>query len=130
MEAFRAAMETARDTGRAEGVIALLADDVVFRSPVVYAPYTGRAAVAPVLEAVVHVFDEFRFLRHLGVAGDSDHGFVFRGRIGDRVVEGCDFIHTGDDGLIDEFYVMVRPLSGALALVEAMQRELARHEVA
>jgi hypothetical protein len=43
----------------------------------------------------------------------------------------CDFLHSGDDGLIDEFVVMVRPLSGALALAEAMkaQLEVAQHEV-
>jgi hypothetical protein len=37
---------------------------------------------------------------------------------------GCDFLHTGQDGLIDEFTVMVRPRSAALALAEAMNAEL------
>ncbi len=40
-------------------------------------------------------------------------------------VEGCDFLHTNADGLIDQFYVMVRPLSAAMALSEAMERQLA-----
>ena len=51
--------------------------------------------------------------------------------MGDRELEGCDFVRTGEDGLIDELTVMVRPRSAALALaeamnieVEAMQREL------
>jgi hypothetical protein len=48
--------------------------------------------------------------------------------VGDREVEGCDFVHTNDEGLIDELYVMVRPLSGAVALAEAMKRELALSE--
>jgi hypothetical protein len=34
-------------------------------------------------------------------------------------------VHTRDDGLIDEFYVMVRPLSGARALAEAMKDQMA-----
>ncbi len=130
MQAFRRAMEHGRATGEADDVLALLAEDVVFRSPVVYAPYHGRRAVAPLLRAVVKVFDEFNFVGHLGAADSADHGFVFRARIGERELEGCDFIHTDDDGLIDEFSVMVRPLSGALALAEAMQRELAPQEVA
>lgn len=41
-------------------------------------------------------------------------------RWGDRQLEGCDFLHHDDNGAIDEFYVMVRPLSGALALAGAM----------
>jgi hypothetical protein len=50
---------------------------------------------------------------------------MFSARVGDRQLQGCDLLHTGEDGLIDEFTVMVRPLSGALALAEAMKSELA-----
>jgi hypothetical protein len=53
---------------------------------------------------------------------------VFRARVGDREVEGCDFIHLNEEGLIDEVYVMVRPLSGVMALAEAMKRQLALTE--
>ena len=49
---------------------------------------------------------------------------MFRARVGDRELEGCDFLHTDESGLIDEFCVMVRPLSGALALAEAKKAEL------
>ena len=45
-------------------------------------------------------------------------------RIGDRELEGCDFLHSNDDGLIDELYVMVRPLSAAMALADAMTKQL------
>ena len=49
MEEFRTAIARARMSGEVDGVVALLAEDVVFRSPVVYAPYPGargrRAAV-------------------------------------------------------------------------------------
>jgi hypothetical protein len=40
--------------------------------------------------------------------------------VGDRELTGCDFLHVNEEGLIDEFMVMVRPLSGAHALAEAM----------
>jgi hypothetical protein len=33
-------------------------------------------------------------------------------------------LHTGEDGLIDEMTVMVRPRSAMLALAEAMQAEV------
>jgi len=118
---FRAAVE-AHDLDRA---VALLDDDVVFRSPVVFKPYHGRDEVAVLLGAVSRVFEDFRYEREIGGPDAADHALVFRARVGDREIEGCDFLHTGDNGLIDEFFVMVRPLSAALALAEAMKAELA-----
>ena len=125
MRRFREAIEQARASADADPVIALLADDVVFRSPVVFRPYHGRAEVEPLLRAVVRVFDDFQFVRELTGVDGADHALVFHARIGDRDLEGCDFLHVDDDGSIDELFVMVRPLSGALALAEAIQRELA-----
>ena len=49
---------------------------------------------------------------------------VFRARVGDREIEGSDFLHSGPGGLIDELVVMVRPLSGVNALAEAMRAQL------
>ncbi|MGE5291586.1 MAG: nuclear transport factor 2 family protein [Micromonosporaceae bacterium] len=121
MHPFRAAIEA----GDLPGALALLADDVVFRSPIVFKPYRGRDAVAPILAAVSRVFEEFRYVRETGAPGARDHALVFEARVGNRHLEGCDFLHTADDGSIDEFAVMVRPLSAALALAEAMKAQLA-----
>jgi hypothetical protein len=41
-------------------------------------------------------------------------------------INGCDFLHVNEDGLIDDFKVMVRPLSGATALAEAMGAQFGR----
>ena len=101
-----------------------LTDDVVFRSHVVYAPYRGRAQVEVLIRAVSQVLEDFHYIRKIGAPDAADHALVFRARVGDREVEGCDFIHTGGDGKIDELYVMFRPLSGVLALAEAMKRQL------
>jgi hypothetical protein len=106
----------------------MLADDVVFRSPVVFKPYLGRDAVAPILAGVARVFEDFRYVREISGPGARDHALVFEARVGDRYLEGCDFLHTADDGSIGEFTVMVRPLSGALALAEAMKAQLAAAE--
>ncbi len=115
MRAFREAVES-RDGERLE---ALLADDVVFRSPAVHKPYQGRQATAVILRAVMRVFEDFRYTRV--VEGPRDHVLVFEARVGDRTVEGADFLHLDDAGLVDDFRVMVRPLSGLTALVEAMR---------
>jgi SnoaL-like protein len=123
MKAFRDAIE-ARDV---EALEALLADDVVFRSPAVHRPYEGKLATSVVLRAVMRVFEDFRYTRDIGDSGDSgggDHVLVFEARVGDRSVEGADFLHVRADGLIDDFRVMIRPLSGLNAVVEAMQAVL------
>src|SRR3954452_19844619 len=117
---------TAAETKDAEALASLMAEDVVFRSPIVFAPYRGRDAVGQLLQAVVRVFEDFRYDREIGSPGDTDRALVFRARVGDREIEGCDFLHFDDAGLIDEFFVMVRPLSAALKLAEAMKRELAQ----
>ena len=117
MKAFRDAIET-RDF---DGVGDLLADDVVFRSPVAFKPYEGRPIVHAILRGVSRVFEDFRYVDQV-VDGDSSV-LVFETRVGDVSVHGCDIIHTDDDGLIDALTVMVRPLSAANALSEAMAAE-------
>ena len=120
MQEFRDAIES-RDI---DALAALFTDDIVFRSPVVHAPYHGRDQVVALLRAVGHVLEDFRYTRQIGAPDAEDHALVLRGRVGDREVEGCDFIHVNEDGLIDELYVMFRPLSGLLALAEAMKQQL------
>ncbi|MFF8395302.1 nuclear transport factor 2 family protein [Streptomyces sp. NPDC016172] len=122
MRAFREAVEKL-DLDAAE---ALLAPDVVFTSPVVFKPYAGKAITAAILRAVSGVFQDFRYVREINDVNGRDHALVFTARVGDREINGCDFIHVDDDGLIDEFAVMVRPLSGAQALAAAMGEQFER----
>ena len=120
MRALREAVE-ARDVAALE---ALLAEDVVFRSPAVHKPYEGKLATSVVLRAVMRVFEDFRYTREVGAADSPDSVLVFEARVGDRTIEGADFLHVRDDGLIDDFRVMIRPLSGLNAVVAAMQAAL------
>ncbi|MFF7972414.1 nuclear transport factor 2 family protein [Streptomyces sp. NPDC007905] len=116
MRAFREAVEA----GDLDAVEALLAEDVVFTSPVVFKPYRGKAITAAILRAVSQVFQDFRYVREIGDPDGPGHALVFTARVGDRELTGCDFLRVNEDGLIDDFMVMVRPLSGAHALAEAM----------
>jgi hypothetical protein len=118
---FREAIE-AKDL---DAAVALLREDVVFRSPVVFTPYEGRAALRQILAAVMDVFEDFRYLREIGAEGARDHALVFEARVGDKQLQGCDFIHFDENGAIDEFTVMVRPMQAMLALAEAMKARLA-----
>ncbi|MEV6711089.1 nuclear transport factor 2 family protein [Lentzea sp. NPDC051208] len=114
MNAFRKAVE-ARDT---EAMAACLADNVVFTSPVAFTPYPGKPITAAILRAVLRVFENFRYERE--IIDGPNHALVFRTEVGGKEIQGCDFLHLDENGLIDEFTVMVRPLSGAQALSEAM----------
>lgn len=116
MRAFREAVE-AHDLDRIHD---LLAEDVVFRSPVAHHPYPGRAITHAILSAVIEVFEDFRYVREIGADDASDLALVFEATVGGKEITGCDFIHLDEDGRIDDFMVMVRPLSAAQALSEAM----------
>lgn len=114
MRAFREAVE-AQDAAAIE---ALLADGVRFTSPVAFKPYDGKPITAAILRGVMRVFTDFRYVRE--IVDGSDSALIFEAKVGDRAITGCDFIHVDPDGLIDDFMVMVRPLSAATALAEAM----------
>jgi len=121
VQPFRVAIE-ARNIDAAVG---LLSDQVVFHSPIVFTPYRGRDAVAVILRAVFEVFEDFRYVREIGAPDGADHALVFQARIGDRQLEGSDFLHIDEDGSIAQLTVMVRPLNAALALADAMKAQLA-----
>lgn len=116
MQAFRKAVEAADG----EAMAACLADDVVFTSPVAFKPYPGKPITAAILRGVLRVFEDFRYIREINDPENHSHALIFETKVGGKTINGCDFIHVNDEGLIDEFTVMVRPLSGAQALSEAM----------
>src|SRR5829696_5359688 len=121
MHPFRAAIE-ARDV---EAAAAVFAEDAVFRSPIVFKPYTGRTAIRVVLAGVLRVFEDFAYEVELASADGRDHALMFRARIDGKEIEGCDFLRHDQDGRAVQLTVMVRPLSAALALRDRMAAELA-----
>jgi hypothetical protein len=115
---FRAAAESKDFSAIDE----LFAEDVVFRSPVVFKPYEGRAALAMLLGAVSQVFDDFRYTDQVET-GDAA-ALAFSARVGDRELDGIDFLHFDSRGRVTEMAVYVRPMSGVNALAAAMQKKL------
>jgi SnoaL-like domain len=122
---FRKAVEE-RDEA---AIQAMLADNVVFTSPVAFKPYVGKPITAAILRGVLRIFEDFHYLREIHDNNGRDHALVFEAGISgvpSVKVTGCDFLHFNDEGLIDDFTVMVRPLSGATALSEAMGAQFDR----
>ena len=116
---FREAVEQ-RD---ADKLREALHPEVIFRSPAVFKPYEGREAVMGVLQHVLHVFEDFHYTDEL--QGDSTHGLVFEARVGDKQLQGWDYLTLDGDGLVTELVVMIRPASGLMAVAQAMGARIA-----
>jgi hypothetical protein len=97
-------------TRNAKGLGALLADEVVFHSPVVHTPQRGKAVTTQYLAAAFHVFfnESFRYVRE--VEGAQDAVLEFQVNIDGIEVNGVDMIRWNDEGKIVDFKVMIRPL--------------------
>lgn len=121
MHPFRAAVEAKQW----DALPQLLAEDVVFRSPIAHKPYHGRDTVGAILGAVSKVFEDLTYAKEIGGEGDADHALVFNAKVGGLDIQGCDFLHTREDGLIDEFTVMLRPLKAVTLFAEKMSVQFA-----
>jgi hypothetical protein len=82
--------------------------------------------VTQIVTIVATVFQDFVYEREISSAGDDVHALVFTARVGSLAIEGCDFVHTGPDGLIDELTVMLRPFRAVQAFAERMGTEYTR----
>ncbi|NVJ98482.1 MAG: nuclear transport factor 2 family protein [Alphaproteobacteria bacterium] len=88
----------------------MLADDVVFHSPVVHTPQEGKALTYMYLSAAGRVLGGEHF-RYVGEYM-SENGAVleFVTEIDGVQIDGIDMITWNTDGQITEFKVMLRPL--------------------
>ena len=108
------------------GLDDLLADDVVFHSPVVHTPQVGKAITAKYLGAALHVLNNahFRYLRE--VVGERDAMLEFETELDGVRINGVDIIRWDDAGRITDFKVMVRPLKAINQVHQAMGAMLQR----
>lgn len=101
----------------------LLADDVVFRSPAVFAPQEGKDVAALYLRSAMAVLGPS--LRYVGEwYAPSSAVLEFEAELDGLYVHGVDMLRWNDDDQLVSFTVMVRPMRGLTKLVELMQRQL------
>jgi len=113
----------------------LLADDVVFLSPVVFTPQKGKAVTKLYLGAASQTFGGedsseekkvesekagggFRYIKK--VVSKNHAVLEFETTMGGKYVNGVDIITCNDEGKITEFKVMIRPLQAVNAVHAAM----------
>jgi hypothetical protein len=116
--AFRRAAES-KDL---ELMRATLREDVVLHSPILFRGFEGRDIVAAVLAHVVAVFEDFAYLDE--VADGDTVVLRFKAKVGDRELEGIDFLELDEEGLVRELTVFMRPLSALTAFNERMAARL------
>lgn len=109
---------TAVEAGDLDTMVALLAPDVRLHSPVAFRPFVGREPVRELFANLLEVFEDFHYVDEL--ASPTSHALIFRAHIGEVQLQGLDHMVLGEDGLVTEFTVMVRPLSAAIRLAETM----------
>ena len=103
----------------------LLAEDVVFRSPVAYQPYPGKQVVSFILTNVIQIFENFTY--HCEFYSEDGLNVVleFSANVGEKKLKGIDMIQFNDQGQIIDFEVMLRPKSGLEALAAQMGQRMA-----
>lgn len=118
------------------GLNELLADDVVFYSPVVYTPQEGKAITKLYLEAAGVALPgeaasgggqgssdgRFRYTKQV-MSGDTAV-LEFETTVEGKYVNGVDIIRCDESGRIVEFRVMIRPLQAVNVVHEQMRAML------
>jgi len=112
----------------AQGLGALLADDVVFHSPVVHTPQRGKRITTSYLAAALQVFgnESFRYVRE--VRGEHDAVLEFELEIDDTRINGVDLLRWDDAGRVIDFKVMLRPLKAVHLIQQKMAALLEEHK--
>jgi hypothetical protein len=105
----------------------LLADDVVFRSPIAYKPYEGKQVVFFILTNVIQVFQDFTYHREFYSEDGENAVLEFSANVSGKSLKGIDMIRFNEHGQIIDFEVMIRPMSGLAALAEQMGARIAQY---
>lgn len=109
-----------------EDLAAIIAEDAVFHSPVVHTPQVGRAITVSYLAAAGQTLgnDSFEYVQE--ILDGNTLVLEFSTTMEGIHVNGIDMVTFDDDGIIQEFKVMVRPLKAVNKVWEMMGRELER----
>ena len=105
----------------------LLAEDVIFRSPVAFKPYIGNEIVFFILTNVRQVFENFTYHREFYTADKKQVVLEFSANINDIKLKGVDIIRFNNQGKIDEIEVLIRPKQGLGALEHLMSERIKKY---
>lgn len=106
------------------GLNNLLADGVVFHSPVIHTPQVGKAVTTLYLSAALMVLgnDSFRYIREVSDQKNSVLEFMLE--LDGVTINGVDMIRWDEQGRIADFKVMLRPYKAIELVRQQMQAML------
>ncbi len=112
------------NSGDANELMSLLADEVIFHSPVVHTPQIGKDIVGKYLTAAFNVLvnDSFKYLRE--IIGEHEAMLEFEVELDDIAVNGVDIMTWNSNNQIVDFKVMIRPLKAIDVVRLRMMKEL------
>ena len=99
-----------------------LREDVVLHSPILFRGFEGREIVGQVLTHVAATLEGLTYVDE--ITGENTVCLRFKAKVGDRELEGIDFLGLDDDGRVTELTVFMRPLSAINAFNEQMKQRL------
>lgn len=117
---MRAAME-AHDS---QALTALMAPDVVLRSPIINTPFEGREAVSELYATIIERFTTYRYTHEL--EGDGVQMLLASGKLRGVDLTTVVALRVNADGLIEEFTIVIRPLAGVIAFLVELGPPIAR----
>jgi hypothetical protein len=103
-------------------LVETLREDVELHSPILFRGFEGRDVVAQVLTHVAATLEGLTYVDELH-EGNSV-ALRFKANVGDRELEGIDFLELDDDGRVAVLTVFMRPMSALKAFNEQMAERL------
>ena len=100
----------------------ILADEVEFHSPTVWKPKQGKQITAYILKTVMGIFQDFTYHRQF-ISGNSVV-LEFSAMVAGKNIKGIDMIRWNDQGKIEHFEVMIRPINGLQLMLDKMTKNL------
>lgn len=101
-----------------DAMLTHMTDDVILKTPLVAEPFEGKAAIRPVVEALLNVVDKFDFIEMM--QGPEHVSEFFKVTIGSIELDGMDYWRINEAGLIQEMTVLWRPLPAIVAVQQKL----------
>ena len=117
IHAFTAAMQRKE----LEAMLTHMADDVTLKTPLLAEPFQGKAALRPVVEALLGMVDRFEF--HEIMRGPQHVSSFFKITVGSTELDGMDYWRLDEAGLIQEMTVLRRPLPAVAAVQDKLAHD-------
>lgn len=111
-------------SGDHAALASFLHPEVIFRSPVAFTPYQGIPTVGLILTQVGQIFSNFSYCRQFIADDQCSVVLEFSASVNGKQIKGIDMFRFDEHGKVIELEVMIRPLSGLLAVAETMKARL------